>query len=283
MRRIRTGWRLARASWALLRADRSLAAFPLLGFAAALVAVLILSVPAVALATITGSVWLLGPFGLLAAYAATFAAVYYGVALSAAAARSFDGHDTTLADGLAAARERRGLVARWAAVQLAVGLVISALEAALSNSPAARVFGSLLGAAASLAWGVATFFVVPLLALEGLGPKAALARSGSIVRQRWGEGIAGTASIGVAVGVVALVPIVVLAAFAAAVCTASPLVGAGLAAAAVLVALATAAIATALSAIFRVALLRYATTGTQPGGFAAADLDGAFRRQYTQV
>jgi hypothetical protein len=39
----------------------------------------------------TGKQWLLAPFALLAAYAATFAAIYYGVALSAAANRSLEG------------------------------------------------------------------------------------------------------------------------------------------------------------------------------------------------
>jgi hypothetical protein len=46
---------------------------------------------------------------------------------------------------------------------------------------------------------------------------------------------------------------------------------------AVVVALATAAIGTALTTIFRVALLRFATTGEHPSGFAQSDLQVAFR------
>jgi hypothetical protein len=277
MRRIRLGWRLAGESFAVLRRDRSLAAFPVLGFAAALLAVLILVTPGIVLAAVTGSEWLLAPFAALAAYAATFAAIYFGVALSAAAYRSLDGHDTTVAEGLAVARERRGLIARWAAVQLVVGLAISALQAAISDSPLGRVVGSVVGGAANVAWGVATFFVVPLLALEGLGPKQALKRSGAIVKERWGEGIAGSVSIGFVIAVVALVPIAVLAAIAAATFDASVVLGSVFVAVAVVVALATAAIATALTTIFRVALLRFATTGEHPSGFAESDLQVAFR------
>jgi len=277
MRRIRLGWRLAGESFAVLRRDRSLAVYPVLGFAAALIAVLILMVPGVVLAAGTGDEWLLAPFAVLAAYAATFAAIYCGVALSAAASRSLDGHDTTVAEGLAVARERRGLIARWAGLQLVVGLAISALQAVVAESPLGRVVGSILGGAANVAWGVATFFVVPLLAIEGLGPKQALKRSGAIVRERWGEGIAGSVSIGFVIGVVALVPIAVLAALAVATLDSSVVVGSILVAIAVVVALASAAIATALTTIFRVALLRFATTGEQASGFAESDLEVAFR------
>jgi hypothetical protein len=277
MIRIRFAWRLARQSATLLRRDRSLAAFPVLGFAASLVAVAILGTPGIVLAAATGSEWLMAPFAAAAAYGATFAAIHYGVALAAAANRSLDGHDTTVAEGLAVARARRGVIARWAGVQLCVGLLIAAIQAALSESPLARSVSAIFGGVANLAWGVATFFVVPLLALEGLEPKAAVTRSGAIIKEHWGEGVAGVASIGLAVGVVAFVPVAVLAAIAAASFDASVVAGGVLVAVAVVVALAAAAIGTALNTIFRVALLRYARSGEEPGAFAADDLDRAFR------
>jgi hypothetical protein len=266
MRRIRLGWKLAGESWRVLRSDRSLAVFPLLGLAAAAIAVLVLTAPAVALVAVTGSVWAAAPLGVLAAYGATFAAIHYGVALAAAADRSLDGRETTVKEALEAARERRGSIARWAAVQLAVGLLITAI----SNSPAGRGIGTLVGGAANVAWGVATFFVVPLLALEGLEPRAALSRSGALVRERWGEGFTGAASIGLAVALVAVAPVALLVALAASVFAASPVLGIALSAVAALAALAAAAIATALSTIFRVALLRYAKFGEDPAGLAVA-------------
>jgi hypothetical protein len=276
MGRIRLAWRLARESWAVLTRDRSLVSFPVLGFAVAILAVVVIMAPGVALAAATGTEWLLAPFALVAAYAATFAAIFYGVALAAAASRSLDGEDTTLADGLAVARRRRSIVAQWAGVQLFVGLLISAIEAALSDSPVGRIAGSIIGGLANVAWAVATFFVVPLVALEGLGPKAALKRSGTIIRERWGEGIAGSASIGLVIGLAAAVPIAVLVLLAIVAFGASPVLGGVVVALAVLVALAAAAIGSALNTIFRVALLRYATTGEHAGSFAAADLQNAF-------
>jgi hypothetical protein len=151
MRRLRLGWRLAGESWAVLRRDRSLVAYPVLGFGAAVHAVLVLMAPGVALAAVTSAEWTLAPFAALAAYAAMFAALYFGVALAAAAGRSLDGHDTAVAEGLAVARKRRGPIAQWAAVQLVVGLAVSALQAVLSDSPLGRTVGSIVGGAANVA------------------------------------------------------------------------------------------------------------------------------------
>ena len=38
-----------------------------------------------------------------------------------------------------------------------------------------------------VAWSVATYFVIPVIALEGLGPRDALRRSSALVREKWGE------------------------------------------------------------------------------------------------
>jgi hypothetical protein len=58
-----------------------------------------------------------------------------------------------------------------------VNLVIQALRSR------AGIIGSLLLGAATVAWGLATFLVVPIVALEGLGPLAALDRSASLFRR----------------------------------------------------------------------------------------------------
>ena len=65
-------------------------------------------------------------------------------------------------------------------------------------------------AAEAVAWGLATLLVVPILALEGLGPLAALSRSTALFREKWGEQLAGAASIGVLFTVLGVVPAVVL-------------------------------------------------------------------------
>ena len=54
------------------------------------------------------------------------------------------------------------------------------------------IIASLLGAA----WNVVTFLVVPVIAVEGIGPIKAIQRSWNLLKRSWGEQIAGTLSIG---------------------------------------------------------------------------------------
>lgn len=268
------GWRLAKDSATVLRSDRSLTLFPVVGTVAALVAVALLIAPGVALAASIDTWWPLVPFGILAFYGATFVTIYAGVGLAAASAQVMDGRPTTVAEGLRAARARRGLIARWALVQTSVGLVLSVLQGlANSDNGIARLVGTIVVGLVGAAWGVATFFVVPLLAFEDVGPKAALRRSIGMVRERWGEGAVGTASIGGIVYVVGLLPAGLL--IAAGIVLGGP---AGIAIAVVggVVLLAVVVIGNALSAIFRVALYRFATTDRPDAAFAGPDLAAAF-------
>lgn len=46
------------------------------------------------------------------------------------------------------------------------------------------------------AWGLATIFAIPLLALEDAGPIEAVRGSAHLVKSRWGEGLTGIVGIG---------------------------------------------------------------------------------------
>ena len=277
MSRIGRGWRLAKDSWAVLRRDRSLIAFPLLAFAFGAIAFALLIAPGIAAAAAADSEWVVLPFVLVAAYAATFVSIYFNVALAGAAALSLQRRDTTVAEGMAVARQQRGPIAKWALLQVTVGLLIGAIEGLLRESPLGGLAASLFAGLAGAAWSIATFFVVPVLALEGLGPGAALKRSAALIKERWGEGLVGTASIGFAVFLVVLLPVVVFGGIAFLTLDSAPVVGLAAIAVVVLILIAAGVLGSALGVIFRVALFRFATAGEAAPGFDAADLEAAFK------
>ncbi|MCW2953747.1 MAG: hypothetical protein JWQ48_2917 [Conexibacter sp.] len=274
--RIGRGWQLAKESWAVLRADRSLLMFPVVSGIAIVLAAIVLAGPGTALYASDTS----KPGGIvlwaIAAYALTFIAIYCNVALAAAASQSLDGRDSTLASGFAVARQRTGIIAAWSLVALVVGALLQALEALLSETPAGRIVGAIVTSLLSAAWSVVTFFVVPVLALEGLGPKAALTRSAGVIRERWGEGFVGSASITGLVFLVAVLPAIVVGAIGVGIAGSSPAGGGVLIAIAVVIVVAALLVGSTLSAIFRVVLFRYATDGTTAPGFSAAQLERAF-------
>jgi hypothetical protein len=64
--------------------------------------------------------------------------------------------------------------------------------------------GSLISSLLGAAWNVVTFLVVPVIAVEGIGPIKAIKRSWNLLKRSWGEQIAGTLSIGLVFGLIGI-------------------------------------------------------------------------------
>ena len=182
-----------------------------------------------------------------------------------------DGRDATVGGGTAVASQRLGAIAGWALVLTTVNLVIQLLRSR------AGILGSLLLGAATVAWGLATFLVVPIVALEGLGPLAALERSTSLFRQKWGEQLVGTASIGVLFALLGTLPAVALVFLGLA--SGSDTLAVSLIVVGVLLAVAAGVLGSAARAVFSVALYRYASGRGPTGPFTEQDLETAVARK----
>ena len=271
--RIQRGWALTKQSFRVLRNDRSLLVFPIISIPVALVGTAIVMGPGIALYTADNQEAILIAFGVVTLYVLTFVTVFFNVALAAAASTSLAGGESSVGEGLRVARGRLGVIAAWALVQTVVGVVISAIQGATNESVVGRILGGLV----SFAWSAATFFVVPVIALEGVGPKEAFKRSVSVLRERWGEGVVGSASASGIVFLVALPALLALGVGGYALINSGQDVAGG-----VLLALAGVVLVVAIliggtvSAIFRVALYRFATDGTAVGGFDPAQMQAAF-------
>jgi len=275
MGRMARGWALTKQSWAVVRGDRTLLVFPVVAAVAGLLAALLLFGAGAGVVAATGSGWAGAPLFALGVYALTVISVFCSVALAACAARALEGHDTTFAEGIAAARSRSRLIFAWAAVQLVVGLAISALQALLREG-AGQLIGSIVGGLANFAWAAATFFVIPTIALEGLGPKEALQKSIAVIRARWGEGVTGAAAVGGIVFVAGFLPAIVLVFLGFSITGSAAPAGAALIVLGIAIGVVAGLVQTTLMAVFKVALYRFATTDQVLGGFDRTALEQAF-------
>lgn len=266
MDRVRRGWSLTKQSWAVLRSDRSLAAFPVLGGLTTIILAAAFGLPSALLfqdeSNVLGTI--LAAVGI---YVVTFAGVFFNVALAGAAVQVLDGHDATVASGVAVARRNIGAVSGWAAMVASVNIIIRALQ------EKAGPLGDLLLGGLAVAWGLVTFLAVPVIAIEGTGPIGTLKRSAGIFRDRWGEQVTGQFSIGAVVMLATILPAVALVGIGAAIGSAAVL--ATCIVLAVIVILIGAVVSTALSQIFAVALYRFAVGEGATGAFSEADLAGA--------
>jgi len=220
-------------------------------------------------------IWPLIVFSLLAGYGATFVATFCAVALAACASRSLEGEDTKVSEGFAVAKSRLGAIAAWSLLSMTVGLILNALQN-LASERGGALAGAAVGVIGGVAWAIASFFAIPVIALEGLGPFAALKRSGSVVKDRWGEGAVGSAAIGIVMLPGILLAVAAIGGGAWMIDKQGAGAGVGLIGLGIVVLLVFGLLSGVLNTIFRVALFRFATEGAVPAGFDQAEFEAAF-------
>ena len=275
MGKFRRGWLLTKESWAIVRNDRSLVVFPIISAVSVVLTVLVFTAAAVGVITVSDAEWTGIPFLVAGVYLLIVAGVFSSVALAACASKALDGQDTTVGEGIAAARGRMKLILAWSAVSLFVGTFIALLQAFLEDV-AGSLVSSIVGGLANVGWSIATYFVVPVIALEGLGPKAALKRSVGVIKERWGEGVVGTGAIGL-VFMIAFLPAVLLVFLGGTLVKDNAAAGVALIAIGVIVVGIALLLQMTVVTVFKVALLRFATDGSVLGGFQQEQLEHAFK------
>ena len=274
--RIRNGLALAAQSWRVLMMDKSLLLFPLAsGIASFLVLASFLGgAVASGLGKPDAPVSDALAWTLLFAYyfASYFVIVFCNAALVACTMIRFRGGDPTAADGWRGARECLGQIASWALLAATVGVVLRMLEERVGLI--GKIVTGLLGAG----WTIATFFVVPVLVVEKVGPVDAARRSVEIIKKAWGEALVSNAGVGL-VSFLAVVLLVIPFGIVMAVLT----VKAGSLTVGILGLIATLALLTlivlassALKAIILSAIYVYATEGRVPQAFEAESLQQVF-------
>ncbi len=116
-----------------------------------------------------------------------FVIVFFNVGLVHNARLIFAGEEPSIREGIAFATKRAHTIFAWAALAATVGMILQALEQRL---------GSLVSGILGFGWTIATYFVVPTLAAEEIGPFDALKRSANTIKSKWGESIGAGFSLG---------------------------------------------------------------------------------------
>jgi len=178
-----TGRAILKASLELFRQDRQMIWLPVMATVTSLVAFALVTGPLLLALGHTGFAFAIAlACGSMVATAAT---VIFNVALCFAATDRIEGRTPTVGSALNQAWARKGVVFKWAILSAVVGTAIRALEQRLG------LVGRLIGIAGGLAWAVATFMVIPVLAFEDVGPIEAVKRSSAILKARFGTVVRG--------------------------------------------------------------------------------------------
>lgn len=265
--RFRGAWLLARQSWRVLMLDKELLVFPLLsGFACLLVlASFVAGLFATGNARSDKTHEDLALWALMFVYYFLnyFVIVYFNSALVACAMLRFQGGDPTLAVGLRAANARLPQILAWVLLAATVGVVLRMLQERFALL--GRVVIALLGAA----WAIATYFIVPVLVVEKLGPFDAVKRSVGLMQQTWGESLVSHVGIGAATGLITFLGVLLIGGASVALAVATSSLGVLAAGGVLLVAflVLAALVSSALTTIVLSALYLYAAQKKVPQAF----------------
>jgi hypothetical protein len=276
--RISNSFALARSSWRVLKTDKQLILFPILSGIGVLLVLASFAVPLAVLAA-QGHVQLNDGKPPLWTYPVAFAfyfcnyfvIVFCNAALISCALMRFNGETPTLRDGFQAAAARLPQILAWSLVSATVGVILKAIESAHEK------VGEIISAILGTAWSVITYFVVPVLVVEKIGPFQAIRRSLSILRKTWGEALVGGLGLGFFKLLLFLPGFLLLVGGGFLCATVQPVaLGIAVAVLGVVWMLGAAAAGAALDAIFLSALYQYAAFDKIPQGFNEHEMRHAF-------
>jgi hypothetical protein len=195
--RLSNGWKLSMNSFKVLKENKQLIVFPLLS---GLSLILIMGSFITFLfiggtfdeevveetSTLTGYLIMFGFY--LVNY---FIVVFFNMALVHCTRMYFSGEEVSIEKGLKFSLSRIGVIFSWAVFAATVGTILKAIQ---ENS---GIIGKIITGLLGIVWSVATFFVIPVIAYENVGPLGAFKRSSQMMKEKWGEGLAGTFSFGI--------------------------------------------------------------------------------------
>lgn len=276
--RLATGWELAKQSFRVLRLDKELLFFPLFSGLSCMLVMATFAVPLFVSGAFeslsrneesTSAQIFAAVIGFAYYFVNYFVIIFFNSALVGCAVIRLKGGDPTVSDGFATSFSRLPQILGWAALAATVGIILKTLES--RSNKLGQFLISLLG----MAWSIMTFFVVPILVIEKLGPFAAVKRSMQLMKSTWGESLAANFSLGLINFIAVLVAIVPIVAgaflFASSTVLAFSLIAIG-----VVVMLAVSLVTSTLQSIILAALYLYAVEGKSSEHFDAGLIDHAF-------
>lgn len=196
--RLTNGWTIARNSFKVLKANRQLMLFPILSGVS-----LTLIMASFLLSALGIAGWDFNnldipadnkalQYGIIFLYYIInyFVVVFFNMALIHCTTLYFRGEEVTVAKGIAFSRSRIGTIFAWAMFAGSVGAILKIIQENVGS------LGKILTGLVGIVWAVATFFVVPVIAYENLGPIEALKRSTQLMKEKWGERLGAGFSFG---------------------------------------------------------------------------------------
>jgi hypothetical protein len=270
-------WNYTKISFGILGQNKSLLIFPILSGIASVLVLTSFLVPL----WLTGALeaWSSSGEGGNAAEYVTlflfyfcnyFVILFFNSALMFGVFRALAGQPAGVGMALGDATKVLPQILGWAAISAVVGVILNTLE---KHKTIGRIVSGLLGSA----WTALTYFVLPVMIVEKMGPIDAFKRSVEILKTNWGTALIGNFSLGL-IGFLIVLPLLIIGGFlVVGGLAAGGIAGmvAGFIAGGALIMLG-AAVNSALGNVFRAVLFSHSTGMALPASVDTSALNQAF-------
>jgi hypothetical protein len=187
--RFSNGWTIAKNSFKVLRENRQLIVFPILSGISMIL--ILASFFTVALGFAGWNADNIQDPGTIAGYVILFAfyiinyfiIVFFNMALIHCTSLYFKGEEVTIRKGIDFSMSRIGSIFAWAVFAGTIGAILKIIQENVG------ALGKIITGIIGVVWSIATFFVVPVIAYENLGPVGAFKKSANLMKEKWGESI----------------------------------------------------------------------------------------------
>ena len=270
-------WSIIKTSMVVLRKDKELLLFPVMSFIGVGIVVAVAAIAFLAMGSFdrldtSGGESQLQLGDAIVAVIALFASItvitYFNAALMGAARHRLKGGDPNVFTGFAAVNKNVTGVIGWSFISTIIFILLTYARSVANDNFLARIIIDIMGAI----WAYMTFFVVPILIVEHVGPIEAIKRSKNYFGRTWGEQLVSGFGFGI-FRFLAVIPGIAIGAAVGAISpvagiiVAIPLVGIGL------------AVVNALEGIFKMALYEQVVEHVQPQFFEPEVLQSAYHQK----
>jgi hypothetical protein len=280
-------WEFAKISYGIIWDFKRLLVFPLASTAAAAVVLASFLLPLWGTGTLEA--WMQFTSGEQAAQASTadqvwmyvtlflfyfcsyFVITFFNTGLVACAMKVIEGETPTVGYGLSMAAQRLPQILGWAFVSAIIGVLLKAIENA--HEKAGQFIAAILGSA----WTALTYFVVPVIVMDGAGPITAIRSSVGTLKQTWGTALVGQFSLGFLSFLITLPVILVCAGLGYLAWSSNSMVGVvAVVVVAVLLIVIVSAVSSAADTVFKALLYNFATGRSVPANVDTSTFQQAF-------
>jgi hypothetical protein len=283
--KIARSWEFSKISYSILFKNYSLLIFPIISTITLIIVTLSFWLPLWGMGFFehmrdadesTGGNGFFAPLNLIVVFLfyflSYFVIFFFNSALTACAVKAINNQEVTVAAGLNVAIRRLPQIIAWSLISAVVGLLLQIVENI--NEKVGAIIAAILGTA----WSVITFFVVPVIVVEGFGPVTAIKRSTFVLKSTWGEGLVGNISLGL-INFLLTIPVLLVCVFlmiAASSLNSAIVTVLALVLSAILLSIFFAA-TSAAGIVFKAVLFNYATGAAIPAGLDKSSFQSAFR------